>query len=89
MKRLLLFFIFSLALAPLTARALSLEEGIEGFTRIPAWTSGRETSLGSISPGKRSDMTVFEKNLFEVAPEDWTSIPVEMTMIDGEIVYQK
>lgn len=29
MKRLLLFFIFSLALAPLTARALSLEEGLK------------------------------------------------------------
>jgi len=68
---------------------LSLEESIEGFTRIPAWTSGRETSLGSISPGKRADITVFEKNLFEVAPENWPSIAVEMTIIDGEIVYQK
>jgi predicted amidohydrolase YtcJ len=68
---------------------LSLEESIEGFTRIPAWTSGRENDLGSISVGKRADITVFEKNLFEVAPEHWPSIPVEMTMIDGEIVYQK
>jgi predicted amidohydrolase YtcJ len=68
---------------------LSLEEGIEGFTRIPAWTAHRENSLGSITPGKRADITVFEKNLFEVPPENWPSIEVEMTMIDGEIVYQK
>ena len=68
---------------------LSLEESIEGFTRIPAWTSGRENDLGSISIGKRADITVFEKNLFEVAPENWPSIGVEMTMIDGEIVYYK
>jgi len=68
---------------------LTLEECIEGFTRIPAWTSHRESSLGSIGPGKRADLTVFEKNLFEVAPENWPSIAVEMTIIDGEIVYQK
>jgi predicted amidohydrolase YtcJ len=68
---------------------LTLEECIEGFTRIPAWTSGRENELGSISVGKRADITVFEKNLFEVAPKSWPSIAVEMTMIDGDIVYQK
>jgi predicted amidohydrolase YtcJ len=68
---------------------LTLEEGIEGFTRIPAWTSHRETSLGSISTGKRADITVFEKNLFEVHPENWSSIAVELTMIEGEIVYWK
>jgi predicted amidohydrolase YtcJ len=68
---------------------LSLEEGIEGFTRVPAWTAHREESLGSITPGKRADITVFEKNLFEVPPENWPSIEVEMTIIDGEIVYRK
>jgi predicted amidohydrolase YtcJ len=68
---------------------LSLEEGIEGFTRIPAWTSRRENALGSISPGKRADITVFEKDLFEVPPENWPSIEVEMTIIDGEVVYRK
>ena len=68
---------------------LSLEEGIEAFTRIPAWTSHRETTLGSISPGKRADITVFEKNLFEAPPQDWPAIAVELTMIEGEVVYQK
>ena len=68
---------------------LSLAEGIEAFTQIPAWTSRRETTLGSISPGKRADITVFQKNLFEIPPETWPSIEVEMTMIEGEIVYRK
>ncbi len=68
---------------------LTLEESIEGFTRIPAWTSRREASLGSISPGKRADITVLEQNLFEIPPENWPSIDVEMTMIEGEVVYHK
>jgi predicted amidohydrolase YtcJ len=68
---------------------LSLEQGLKAFTLIPAWTSHRETMLGSISPGKQADLTVFQENLFEIPPESWPSVKVEMTIVDGEIVYQR
>ena len=68
---------------------LSLEETIQGFTQTAAWTSRKEDVLGSIASGKLADLTVFSQNLFDMPPETWHDIPVEMTVVNGEPVYLK
>jgi len=68
---------------------LALEQGLAGYTRTSAWTSRRENYLGSITPGKWADLTVFEADLFQIPPEQWPSVGVEMTIVDGEIAFQK
>ncbi len=67
---------------------LTLEETIAGFTQVAAWNSGRQEVLGSLKPGKWADLTVFSRDLFGVEPAQWPSIPVEMTLIGGEIVHR-
>ncbi len=66
---------------------ISLAQALEAFTRVPAWTSGRAHDLGMIAPGKQADLTVFAQDLFATDPQAWPSIPVEMTIIGGQIVY--
>ena len=68
---------------------LSLEETIEGFTKTAAWTSRKESELGSIEPEKMADITIFSRDLFETPPEQWHNVDVEMTVVNGEIVYRK
>jgi hypothetical protein len=68
---------------------LSLEEALADFSAPAAFASRREDRLGTISVGKLADLTVFEKDLFDVPPSDWLEVDVEMTVIGGEIVYQK
>lgn len=68
---------------------LSLEETIEGFTKTAAWTARKEGELGSIEPGKKADLTVFGQDLFNTPPEDWHKVDVEMTVVNGEVVYRK
>ncbi len=68
---------------------LTLAESIPPYTLQPYISSGRSDILGTIAPGKRADMTVFSQNLFELSPELWTSVETEMTIVQGEIVYQK
>lgn len=68
---------------------LTLEEGIKGFTQIPAWSARKEDKLGTIAVGKWADLTIFERDLFHVPVSEWPSTEVEMTIIDGEIVYQQ
>ena len=68
---------------------LTLEDGIKGLTQIPARTVRKEEQLGTISVGKWADLTVFEKDLFQIPATEWPSIRIQMTVIDGEIVYQQ
>jgi predicted amidohydrolase YtcJ len=71
------------------AQKLTLEESLAGFTRTAAYTSQKEEHLGSLEPGNWADLTVFEKDLTVTPAQEWHDVDVEMTIIDGEIVYSK
>lgn len=62
---------------------------IHAFTAVPAWVSRKEEDLGNLIPGKKADLVVFSKDLFQVAPSNLTPVDVEMTMVNGELLYQK
>jgi predicted amidohydrolase YtcJ len=66
----------------------SLEESLSGFTAAPAWVSGRQERSGSIRVGKWADLTVFAQDLFGVPASEWPFVPVEMTIVNGEVVYR-
>jgi len=68
---------------------LSLEESINSFTQISAWSARKESILGTLTPGKLADLTIFETDLFRVPAASWPSVAVEMTIVGGEVVYQK
>jgi len=68
---------------------LSLEETIHAFTAVPAWVSRREDRLGAVKAGLRADLTVFAEDLSALAPGALLSVPVEMTLVDGELVYRR
>jgi predicted amidohydrolase YtcJ len=71
------------------AERLSLEEVIRAFTQVAAWASRKEDQLGTLTPGRKADLVVFDRDLFAVAPGQVASAEVELTMVDGEIVYRK
>lgn len=68
---------------------LSLEQGLSGFTRVAAWTASKEHLTGRLERGMWADLTVFERDLTVVPPKEWAEINVEMTIVDGEVVYRK
>jgi predicted amidohydrolase YtcJ len=70
------------------AERLTLEETIHAFTAVPAWTSRTEQILGSLTPGKKADVVVFGRDLTRVPAAEVAAVPVEMTLVDGEIVYR-
>ena len=69
-------------------QCLSLEEAIAGFTSGAAYTARKEDRLGSLSPGKYADLTVFAQDLFETPALEWHKVKVEMTIIDGKVEYE-
>jgi hypothetical protein len=68
---------------------LTLEEVIHAFTQVPAWVSRKERQLGTLSPGKKADLVVFSRDLFQTAPGYLASVNVEMTMVNGEVLYHR
>ena len=69
-------------------QALSRDEALRLFTSAAAYARFAERDLGTISLGKRADLTAFSVDLM-TAPE--AEIPkghAVLTMVDGQVVWQ-
>lgn len=68
---------------------LTVAEVIRGYTYGSAYGIGREHELGTLEPGKFADIAVIDRNLFQVTPDEIRSANVDMTIMDGKIIYQR
>jgi hypothetical protein len=64
-------------------------EALKLYTINAAYHSFDEDRLGSLEPGKLADMVILGADLLTIPTEEIINIPVEMTLIDGEVVYTK
>jgi predicted amidohydrolase YtcJ len=74
-------------LAPPRSERLSLETLVDGYTRNAALQLGRPDQLGTIEAGKRADLVVLDRNLFEVDRYEIHKIQPEAVWMDGELVH--
>lgn len=66
---------------------VSLEQMIRSFTINGAYANFLEKETGSIEVGKKADLIVLDKNLFEIPVTDIHNVKVLMTLFEGEEVY--
>jgi len=62
---------------------------IDAYTINGAFTMSLEDEQGSIEVGKRADLVVLDRNLFEIPASEISEASVTMTVFDGRTVYQK
>ncbi|HUH64936.1 MAG TPA: amidohydrolase [Syntrophales bacterium] len=74
---------------PPASEKLPIDALLRGYTINGAYQLGVEDRLGSIEVGKLADMIVVEKNLFKQRPSDIHNNSVLITVMDGDIVYQR
>ncbi len=67
---------------------MTREEALRGFTSGAALAAFEEERLGMLKFGKRTDVTVVDRDLFRVEPEQLLGAQVRATIIDGEVVYR-
>ena len=48
-----------------------------------------DDKIGTIEVGKRADLIVLDRNLFELAPADISSANIVMTLMDGVIRHEQ
>jgi len=71
------------------AGLLNPEQAIAVFTLGGAYASFEETIKGSIEEGKLADLVVLSADPTRTPPSQLRNIRVEMTVIGGEIVFQR
>jgi predicted amidohydrolase YtcJ len=68
---------------------ITVEEGLRAYTINPAMASHQEHLVGSISVGKLADIAVLSDNVLNGAPERLLATDVTMTILGGNIVYER
>jgi predicted amidohydrolase YtcJ len=68
---------------------VSLEQAIVAYTAAGAYLMHDDATRGTLSVGKRADLVVLDKNLFETAPLDIHNIQVDMTVLGGKVVFTR
>ncbi len=74
---------------PRVSERLSVESLVRGFTTNAAYQLHMEDSIGSIEVGKKADLVVLDRNIFDIDPYSIHKTVVTMTMMDGDIVYER
>ena len=68
---------------------LTVEEALRMYTTDAAYSSSEEKIKGSIEVGKLADLTVLLNDPLTVQNDKIKEIPIEMTIINGKVVYSK
>ncbi|MDR2163353.1 MAG: amidohydrolase [Clostridiales Family XIII bacterium] len=72
-----------------TGNHVNAKQALRMFTYNGAYSSFDESIKGSIEVGKLADLVILEHCPYDISPEKMKDIEVELTMIDGEVVYRK
>src|SRR5688572_29993845 len=66
---------------------IGLPEALAAFTINAAWTNRDEKNTGSLEVGKRANLAVLDRNLFEIAPTEISDTKVLVTLFEGKPVH--
>ena len=69
------------------AQRITVEEALQLMTINAAYALKQEDELGSITAGKKADLTVLSADPLEVTVDELKDIDALMTMVDGQIVF--
>ena len=68
---------------------IQLEEALVGYTSAAARAGYSDDRVGRIVTGLRADLVVLSDDIFEVDPLLVGTLQVDLTMVDGEIVFER
>jgi len=74
---------------PSADERLDLPSLIRGYTLDAAYQLHMEDQIGSIRAGKKADLIILDQNPLEAQAHDIHKIGVDLTMMDGRVVYRK
>ena len=71
------------------SQAVSREEALRAYTTLGAWSGREEAVKGSLEVGKLADVAVLDRDYFSIPEEEIRDTKVEMTVLGGELVFER
>ncbi len=68
---------------------ITLAEALKAYTWGSAYAEGKEDELGTLEPGKLADVIVLSKDLFSVEPAEYLDTEVDLTVLDGKVIFER
>jgi len=67
---------------------ITLDQALKAYTLGSAYVLDLEKNIGSLEVGKLADIVVLEKDLYKILPSDISTTKVELTMMNGKVIYR-
>lgn len=67
---------------------ISLEEAVRAYSVGSAYAEFAEGVKGTLAPGKLADLVMLDKDLFKLPPAELETARVQLTVMDGRVVYE-
>ncbi len=71
----------------LPEEAITLAQALDAFTINAAYVNRLEKDTGSLEVGKRADLAVLDRNLFDIKPAELSDTKVLVTLFEGKPVH--
>ncbi len=68
---------------------INIDQALTAYSFEGAFATHEDHVKGSIKEGKFADLVVLERNPLKEKPEDLSIIPVSLTIVSGQIIYQR
>lgn len=71
------------------AQAITPVEALHAYTTLGAWSGREEAVKGSLEVGKLADVAVLDRDYFTIPADDIRNVCVDMTMLGGQVVFER
>ena len=71
------------------AQKITVAQAVAAYTATNAYACYREDRLGTLEVGKYADLAVLSDDIFTIDPTEIERVKVDLTMVEGEVVYQR
>ena len=68
---------------------ISVEEAVRAYTIGSARAEFAESIKGALRPGMLADIVMLDRDIFTIPPEEIGSTHVQMTILNGRVVYER
>ncbi|MBI4419626.1 MAG: amidohydrolase family protein, partial [Gemmatimonadetes bacterium] len=71
------------------AERITVAEAAAAYTSASAYAAFLDRDLGTIEAGKYADLVVLSDDIFAIDPVRIENVKVELTMVEGEVVFER